>query len=108
MDSLSKESETYKLVYETVLKKQSETTLQGDINRTNVLLVDAAVPPDKKYSPRIVLNVALAIFVGLFLGVGLAFFFDYLDDTVKNADAIERQFGIAVLGTITTTRAKEI
>jgi uncharacterized protein involved in exopolysaccharide biosynthesis len=108
MDSLSKESETYKQVYETVLKKQSETTLQGDINRTNVFLVDAAVPPDKKYSPRIVLNLALAIFVGLFLGVGLAFFFDYLDDTVKNADAIERQFGIAVLGTITTTRAKEI
>ena len=50
------------------------------------------------------LNLALAIFVGLFLGVGLAFFFDYLDDTVKSADALERQFGIVVLGIITTAK----
>lgn len=104
MDSLNRESETYKQVYETVLKKYNETSLQGDINRTNVFIVDAAVPPTNKFSPKILLNLALAVFVGLFLGVGLAFFFDYLDDTVKGADALERQFGIAVLGTITTEK----
>lgn len=104
MESLSRESETYKQVYEAVLKKYNETALQGDINRTNVFLVDAAVPPDKKFSPRIMLNVALACFVGLFLGVGLAFFFDYLDDTIKSEEGVERQFGITILGTITTAR----
>ena len=104
MESLSRESETYKQVYEAVLKKYNETALQGDINRTNVFLVDVAVPPNKKFSPKIRINMALACFVGLFLGVGLAFFFDYLDDTIKSEEAVERQFGITILGTINTAR----
>jgi uncharacterized protein involved in exopolysaccharide biosynthesis len=103
MDSLSRESESYKQVYEAILKKYNETALQGDINKTNVFIVDSAVPPTYRYSPKIMFNMALAIFVGIFLGAGLAFFFDYMDDTVKNADMIERQFGIAVLGTVTDT-----
>ncbi len=99
---MSRESETYKQVYEAVLKKYNETAIQSDVNRTNVFLVDAAVPPTRKHSPKIVLNLALAVFVGLFLGVGLAFLLDYLDDTIKSAEAVERQFGISVLGTITS------
>ncbi len=103
MDSLTRESETSKQVYEAMLKKYNETSIQGDINRTNVFVVDAAVPPADRYSPKIKLNLALSIFVGLFLGVGLAFFFDYLDDTVKGAETIERQFGVPVLGVISET-----
>ncbi len=102
MDSLSRESESSKQAYDLVLKKFSESALQSDINRTNVFLVDAAVPALNKYSPKIKLNLALSIFVGLFLGVGLAFFFDYLDDTIKSAEMLERQFGLPVLGTITS------
>jgi uncharacterized protein involved in exopolysaccharide biosynthesis len=104
MESLSRESDTYKEVYESVLKKYNETALQGDINRTNVFIVDAAVPPDRKFSPKIKLNVTMACFVGLFLGSGLAFIFDYIDDTVKSEDVVERQFGITILGTISTVR----
>ncbi len=100
MDSLSRESESSKQVYDAMLKKYNETSIQGDINRTNVFIVDAAAPPTGKTSPKIVLNLALSLFVGLFLGIGLAFFFDYLDDTVKSAEALERQFNIPVLGTI--------
>ncbi|UFS68829.1 Wzz/FepE/Etk N-terminal domain-containing protein [Geomonas sp. RF6] len=102
MDSLTRESETYKQVYEAVLKKYNETALQGDINKTNVFLVDAAVPPMEKHSPRILLNLILASFVGLFLGAGLAIYADHQDDTVKSAETLERAFGIAVLGTITS------
>jgi uncharacterized protein involved in exopolysaccharide biosynthesis len=104
MDSLSRESETYKQVYEAVLKKYNETALQGDINRTNVFLVDAAVPPTQKFSPKIKINIALASFAGLFLGIVLAFLFDFLEDTVKGSEDFERKFGIAVLGTISTVR----
>lgn len=103
IDSLSRESESSKQAYDLVLKKFSESALQSDINRTNVFLVDAAVPALSKHSPKVKLNLALSIFVGLFLGVGLAFFFDYLDDTIKSAETLERQFGLAVLGTISAT-----
>ena len=100
MDSLTQESETYKQVYEAVLKKYNETALQGDINRTNVFLVDPAVPPMKQHTPKIFINLALSMFIGFFLGAGCAIYRDRQDDTIKTAEAIEDHFGITVLGTI--------
>ena len=104
MPPLRERKEDIPLLLDFFLKKYNETALQGDINRTNVFIVDAAVPPDHKFSPKIRLNVALACFVGLFLGVGLVFIFDYLDDTIKSEEAVERLFGITILGTINTAR----
>ena len=101
MDSMNREAESYKQVYDAVLKKFNETALQSDISKTNVFLVDAAVAPTEKFSPNIRLNMALSVMVGLFLAIGLAFFFDYLDDTIKSGEVIEKEFGTPVLGTIT-------
>lgn len=101
MDSMNREAESYKQAYDAVLKKFNETALQSDINSTNVFLVDAAVAPTERYSPNIRLNMFLSVLVGLFLSVGLAFFFDYIDDTIKSGDVIEREFGTPVLGAIT-------
>lgn len=101
MDSLNREAESYKQAYDAILKKFNETALQSDITRTNVFLVDAALAPTKRHSPNIVLNMALSVLVGLFLSVGLAFFFDYIDDTIKSVELIEREFGTPVLGAIT-------
>lgn len=100
LDSLSRESDAYKQSYDVVLKKFNETALQGDMNRTNVFLIDPAVAPQNKYSPKIFLNLLLSIFVGLFLGIGLAFLLDFLDDSVKGADELEHDSGLPLLGVI--------
>ncbi len=97
LDSLSRESDAYKQSYDVVLKKFNETALQGDMNRTNVFLIDPAVAPQNKYSPKIFLNLLLSIFVGLFLGIGLAFLLDFLDDSVKGADELEHDSGLRCL-----------
>jgi uncharacterized protein involved in exopolysaccharide biosynthesis len=104
MDSLSRESGSYSQVYDAILKKFNESALQSDINRTNVFIIDSAVPPSEKSSPKPLLNLVLAIFTGLFLGIGLAFFFDYLDDRIKSGEMLERHSGIPLLGTVTSTR----
>jgi len=102
MDSLTRESEASKQAYDQVLKKFSESSMQSDINRTNVFLVDPAVPAVSKHSPNIMRNLKLSVIVGLLLGLVLAFFFNYLDDTINNPEILEHQFGLAVLGIITT------
>lgn len=101
MESLKRDAETSQQAYDVVLKKFNETALQGDINRTNIFLIDAAVAPAEPSSPKFLLNMALAVIVGSFLSVGLAFFFEYLDDTIKSGETIEREFSIPVLGNIT-------
>jgi len=45
-------------------------------------------------------NILLAAIVGLFLGIGLAFLIEYLDDTVKNPEDIERLFHLPYLGPV--------
>ena len=46
------------------------------------------------------MNVLLSIFVGLGAGVGLAYFIEYLDTSIKTADDVERMLGLPVLGLI--------
>lgn len=52
--------------------------------------------------PQPVLNMAIALVVGLMAGVGLAFLLEYLDNTIKTEQDIETQLGLPVLGAITT------
>ncbi len=59
-------------------------------NSTNVQILDRAQPPTKPVRPRKALNVALALILGLFAGVGLVFLFESLDQTIKTATELEQ------------------
>ncbi len=52
--------------------------------------------------PQPVLNMAIALVVGLMAGVGLAFLLEYLDNTIKTEQDVEHQLGLPVLGVITS------
>jgi len=53
-----------------------------------------------KTSPRPTRNAVLAIFLGLILGVGLAFLVEYLDDTLHTREDFERYYDTSIIGEI--------
>ena len=65
-----------------------------------VEIVDPAEPGLRPVSPNFPLNIALGVIVGLVMGVGLAFFIEYLDTSVKTIDDVERALSAPVLGVI--------
>jgi capsular exopolysaccharide synthesis family protein len=65
-----------------------------------VEIVDTAKPGLRPVRPNKPLNIALGIIIGLVVGVGLAFFIEYLDTSVKTIDDVERSLGSPVLGVI--------
>ena len=65
-----------------------------------VEILDAAEPSLKPVRPNKTLNIALGVIVGLVIGVGLAFFIEYLDTSVKTIDDVERALQAPVLGVI--------
>ena len=67
---------------------------------TVVEVVDNATPGAKPVRPNKPLNIALGVIIGLVVGVGLAFFIEYLDTSVKTIDDVERTLGSPVLGVI--------
>ncbi len=65
-----------------------------------VQIVQKAVAGTRPVRPNKPLNIALGIIIGLVVGVGLAFFIEYLDTSVKTIDDVERSLGAPVLGVI--------
>jgi polysaccharide biosynthesis transport protein len=65
-----------------------------------VEIVDRAQPGQRPVRPNKPLNIALGIIIGLVVGVGLAFFIEYLDTSVKTIDDVERALQAPVLGVI--------
>ncbi|HOB32711.1 MAG TPA: polysaccharide biosynthesis tyrosine autokinase, partial [Verrucomicrobiota bacterium] len=55
---------------------------------------------ERPVKPKKGLNIALGIIIGLVVGVGLAFFIEYLDISVKTIDDVERTLQAPVLGVI--------
>ncbi|MBI5383365.1 MAG: polysaccharide biosynthesis tyrosine autokinase [Verrucomicrobia bacterium] len=65
-----------------------------------VEVVDQAEPGLRPVKPNKTMNISLGIIVGLLIGVGLAFFIEYLDTSVKTIDDVERALQAPVLGVI--------
>ncbi len=67
---------------------------------TMVQITKKAEPGKEPVKPNKPLNIALGLIFGLIVGVGLAFFIEYLDTSVKTIDDVERAFQAPVLGVI--------
>jgi tyrosine-protein kinase Etk/Wzc len=97
---LTRQAKVYEDTYSFMLQKKGElqVTRAGQIGDVWVAEQPYALPGFIK--PRLLRNMALAVILGLMLGIGLAFFFEYLDDSVKNADDVQAVVDLPVLGTI--------
>ena len=65
-----------------------------------VEVIEHAEAGARPVRPNKPLNIALGIIIGLVVGVGLAFFIEYLDTSVKTIDDVERTLQSPVLGVI--------
>lgn len=70
------------------------------MNIDNVSPIDEAAVPDNPVSPRVGLNIAVAMVLGFMVAVGLALLQHYLDQTLKTTEEVENLLGLTVLGTI--------
>jgi len=66
----------------------------------NVQIIDVAKIPEEPVKPRPLLNTAIAGVLGVMLGMGVVFLIEYLDNTIKTPEDIERYLGLPVLGII--------
>ena len=67
---------------------------------SNISVVQAATASLKPVRPRKALNLALGLFLGIFGGLGLAFFSEYLDHSLRTPQDVEEKLDLQVLASI--------
>jgi capsular exopolysaccharide synthesis family protein len=99
-DILKREVDTNRQIYTGILERQKQAAVSQGLTASNIQIVDNAEIPMVPFSPNKTRNILLGIVLGLTVGIGMAFFFDYLDNTVKGPDDLERTLGIPSLALI--------
>ncbi|OEU44353.1 MAG: hypothetical protein BBJ60_02950 [Desulfobacterales bacterium S7086C20] len=97
---LRQEADSSRQLYDMLLQRFKETSVFEENRTINIHVVDYAEVPEFSVKPKLKLNLLLAVIVGLFMGGGMAFFIEYLDNTVKNPEDLERYFQLPYLGPV--------
>ncbi|MDK0697909.1 Wzz/FepE/Etk N-terminal domain-containing protein [Clostridium perfringens] len=66
----------------------------------NVQIIQKAQLPEHPVSPNKKLNILIAFFLGLMVGVGVVLLIEYLDNTFKSREDLEKTLDLPIIGTI--------
>jgi polysaccharide biosynthesis transport protein len=97
--------ETNKQLYQTYLQRKRELAVTaGERSSGNVSTVEEARVPAEPIGPPRIRNIIIALLLSLAVGIGLAFLLDYLDDTLKSVEDVDRHLHLPTLALIPAPR----
>jgi succinoglycan biosynthesis transport protein ExoP len=99
---LSREVNTNKGLYEGLLERLKEAGVSAGLKASNIRIVDPGTVPYRPIAPNYPINLGLAAFLGLGLGVSMAFLKEHLDQTIRYSEDVFHFLGVPVLGFIPT------
>src|SRR6185312_8608121 len=100
MQAMTQQLETNKQYLNTLLQRQRELEVTRGDRPNEVSISTPSRLPKAPIGPARMRNIALAFIVALFAGIGLAFLLDFLDDTVKSPDDVDRYIHLPALALI--------
>lgn len=94
------EVDTNRALYDGLLQRFKEIGVAGGVGVNNISVVDAADVPQKPSSPRLVLNLLIALLAGLGTGALLAFALEQMDEAITDPAEVQRRLGLPLLGSV--------
>jgi capsular exopolysaccharide synthesis family protein len=98
--SLKREAEADKKLYEELVTKIKEAGINASFQNSSIRIADLARPAVKPVFPNIKLNVFLAFLLSTLLAVGAAVLGDVLDNTVRDPEQVARVLKAEVIGSL--------
>ncbi|MDP8257630.1 MAG: polysaccharide biosynthesis tyrosine autokinase [Candidatus Alcyoniella australis] len=97
---LERDAKSNQQLWDLIQQRSKETAISQNLQTNNVRIVDRAEIPRDHIRPKRRLNMMLAVLFGLVGGISLAFFFEFLDNTIKTQEDIDHGMEVPFLGVI--------
>jgi polysaccharide biosynthesis transport protein len=94
------DADSVKALYDGLQKRLKEASVSAGLTASNIRIVDLAEVPQHAVKPRKALNLILSVVIGMFLGLGVAFFQEYVDNSLKAPEDVMRHLKLPTLGMI--------
>src|SRR6266436_4825980 len=104
-DTLKRDVDSNRRLYETMLQRVKETSLEAAMRDSNVLVVDRARPPLLPYRPNLPVNSAIGLFSGVFLGLGFVLLRERIDRRISAPGDAQVYLDLPELGVIPLDQA---
>ena len=97
---IKREVDTNQQLYDMLLTKVKEARVAEEIDVGMVTVVDQAQVPTGPSTPRVKLNILLAVVGGFIISIFWSFLLEYMDNTIKLPSQVEDELGLPLLGSI--------
>jgi len=104
---LSRHFNVNEKVYSFLLEKRAETAILKSSTISNARILDKALNYPKPIKPKRMLIVLIGLILGIITGLAYAFIREFLNDTIKNTEEIERFSSIPIYGVIPLNKNKK-
>ena len=104
---LLRDVESAQRTYETINARLSQAAIEGQSNQTNVSIIKQAMPPTQPSSPRIMINMVLAVMAGGMLAVIVGLGLEIRDRRLRTDFDVTELLELPVLGSIPSRNKPE-
>ena len=99
-NTLAREADTNRSIYEGLLNRYRELNASAGIAASNVSVIDRAEPPSSPSSPNLLMNLLAALLLGGGAAAAIVFLRDQLDDAIRVPEDVENKASLPLLGVI--------
>ncbi|MER8778858.1 polysaccharide biosynthesis tyrosine autokinase [Mesorhizobium sp. M0977] len=105
---LKREVDSNRSQYDNLIAKLNEVGVSSELKTQSAAIADFATQPDSPYSPRLSINLAIALALFLALSASIIYVIELLNNTFTNPEQIEKELGLAVLGILPVVDEREL
>lgn len=102
---LQNDVESAQKAYDIVMQRYTSSNLESQSTQTNIAVLTPATDPASASFPKLFLNLIIAVFMGGFLGMGVAFAAELFDKRVRTIEDLLADTGVPVLAHLQVARS---
>jgi chain length determinant protein EpsF len=105
---LVRDVENAQRTYDQIMQRLTQTTLESLATQSNVSVLSQAVAPVEASSPKLLLNMAVAVFLGTLLAIAVVIAMELLDRRVRSVEDVAQAVALPIIGVLPPPNARRL